>query len=197
MDENQKKQPMNDVTKFRNIVRECIAEIKKENDPRERLKESLRSIVRKTLTEISNVTKPEPSTEEKEKVNKGYAKDGNERLDKTNEKQEAELESLIHGIDPKWEVYTDDHNQLIVRAQNLLYVRICPKFENNYDVDAMVKLVDRVRAIALTWEQVKAFVKVNFSDLKKTTKADQLHQKSIDNEYEKASIRNPQAQITM
>jgi hypothetical protein len=141
--------------------------------------------VRKTLNEISNVTKPEPDTEEKETVSKGYNKKGNERVDKTNEKQEAELESLIHGIDPKWEVYTDDHNQLIVRAQNLLYVRICPKFENNYDIDAMVRLVDRVRAIALNWEQVKAFVKANFSDLKKTTNADQLHKKSVDNEYEK------------
>ena len=185
MDYNRKKQHMNEVSKFRSIVKECISEIKKENDPRERLKESLRSIVRKTLNEISNVTKPEQDKEEKEIVSKGYNKKGNERLDKTNEKQEAELESLIHGIDPKWEVYTDDHNQLIVRAQNLLYVRICPKFENNYDVDAMVRLVDRVRAIALNWEQVKAFVKANFSDLKKTTNADQLHKKSIDNEDEK------------
>jgi len=176
---------MNDITKFRNIVRECISEIKRENDPRKRLKESLRNIVKKTINEISNVTKPEPSKDEKETVSKGYRKDGNERLDKTNEKQLSELESLIHGIDPKWEVYTDDHNQLIVRAQNLLYVRICPKFENNYDVDAMVKLVDRVRAIALTWEQVKAFVKANFGDLKKGTNADNLHKKSIDNEYEK------------
>ncbi len=176
---------MNDITKFRNIVRECISEIKKENDPRERLKESLRTIVRKTLNEISNVTKPEPSKDEKEVVSKGYRKDGNERLDKTNEKQLSELESLIHGIDPKWEVYIDDHNQFIVRAQNLLYVRVCPKFENNYDVDAMVKLVERVRAIALTWEQVKAFVKANFGDLKKGTNADNLHKKAIDNEYEK------------
>jgi len=176
---------MNEITKFKTIVRECISEIRKENDPRIRLKESLRNMVRKTLNEISNVANPEPSKEEKEKITKSYSKDGNERLDKTNEKQIDELESLVKGIDSTWSAYIDDHGQYIVRAQNLLYIRICPKFENNYDVDAMVKLVDRVRAIALTWEQVKAFVKANFGDLKKTTKSDGLVKKSVDNEYEK------------
>lgn len=175
-----------EINKFRSIVRECISEIKKEADPRERLKESLRNIVKKTLNEMtSNVTKPDPTTEEKEKISKGYAKNGNERLDKTNEKQLKELETIIHGIDPNWEVYWDDHNQLIVRAQNLLYVRVCQKFEDNYDIDAMVKLVDRVRAIALSWEQVKAFIKANFNDLKNNTNADRLTKKSVDNEYEK------------
>jgi len=176
---------MNEVNKFRNIVRECISEIKKETDPRARLKESLRGMVKNVLNEISNVTKPEPSKEEKEKVSKGFAKDGNERLDKNNEKQQKELETIVHGIDPTWESYWDDHGQLVVRAQNLLYVRIVPKFENNFDIDAMVKLVDRVRAIALSWEQVKAFVKANFSDLKKTTKADDLKKKALDHYDEK------------
>jgi hypothetical protein len=178
---------MNEVKKFRNIIRECISEIKKETmDPRIRLKESLRGIVKNVLTEMSsNVSKPEPTKEEKEKISKGYSKDGNDRLDKTNDKQLKELESIIKGINSDWEVYWDDHGQLIVKAQNLLYVRICQKFENNYDISAMVKLVDRVRAIALTWEQVKSFVKANFSDLEKKTKADQLTKKSLDNYDEK------------
>jgi len=171
---------MNEINKFRNIVRECISEIKKESDPKTRLKESLRNVVKDVLREIANVATPEPTKDEKEKISKGYAKDGNERLDKNNEKLLDELETIVHGIDPKWEAYWDDHGQLIVRAQNLLYVRIVPKFENNYDIDAMVKLVDRVRAIAQTWEQTKAFVKANFSDLKNTTKADQLKQRAMD-----------------
>jgi hypothetical protein len=127
--------------------------------------------------------------EETKTVQKGYNKKGNERLDKGNEKLLDELETIIHGINPKWEAYWDDHGQLIVRAQNLLYVRIVPKFENNFDVDAMVKLVDRVRAIAQTWEQVKAFVKANFSDLKDTTKAGQLKQKAMDHLEDKDVIK--------
>jgi len=188
-DRFQEKQQMNELNKFRNIVRECISEVKKESNPKKRLKESLRGMVRNVLKEISNSTEPEPTEDEKETVSKGYSKSGNERLDKTNEKQQKELETIVHGIDPSWEAYWDDHNQLIVRAQNLLYVRIVPKFENNYDVDAMVKLVDRVRAISLTWDQVKSFVKANFGSLKNKTIPDFLHKKSIDNEDDREVIK--------
>jgi len=181
---------MSEATKFRNIVKECISEIKRERNPRIRLKESLRNVVKTVLKEMATTTGlPKPDETEKTKIQKGYNKDGNERLDKDNEKLLAELETIIHGIDSKWEVYWDDHGQLIVRAQNLLYVRICPQFENNYNVDAMVKLVDRVRAIALTWDQVKAFVKANFSALKPETKADGLKQKAMDHLKDREVIK--------
>lgn len=181
---------MSEATKFRNIVKECISEIKRERNPRIRLKESLRNVVKTVLKEMATTTGlSKPDETEKTKIQKGYNKDGNERLDKDNEKLLAELETIIHGIDSKWEAYWDDHGQLIVRAQNLLYVRICPQFENNYNVDAMVKLVDRVRAIALTWDQVKAFVKANFSALKPETKADGLKQKAMDHLKDREVIK--------
>jgi len=189
-DRYQENSNMKEITKFRNIVKECISEIKRDRDPRIRLKESLRGMVKNVLQEMATSTnEPEPDAEEKTKIQKGYEKNGNERLDKDNDKLQTELETIVHGIDSNWDVYWDDHGQLIVRAQNLLYVRICPKFENNYDVDAMVKLVDRVRAIALTWEQVKAFVKANFSDLKNTTKADSLKQKAMDHLEDREVIK--------
>jgi hypothetical protein len=181
---------MSEATKFRNIVKECISEIKRERNPRIRLKESLRNVVKTVLKEMATTTGlPKPDETEKTKIQKGYNKDGNERLDKDNEKLQSELETIVHGIDSKWEVYWDDHGQLIVRAQNLLYVRICPQFENNFNVDAMVKLVDRVRAIALTWDQVKAFVKANFSALKPETKADSLKQKAMDHLKDREVIK--------
>jgi len=182
---------MNEATKFRNMVKECISEIKKERDPRIRLKESLRKVVKNVLQEMATVPKPEPDKDEKETISKGYNKKGNERSDKTNDKLLDELETIVHGIDPSWEAYWDDHGQLIARAQNLLYVRIAPKFENNFDVDAMVRLVDRVRAIALTWEQVKSFIKANFGDLKshKKTKADDLRDKALDQTNDKEVIK--------
>lgn len=165
--------------KFKSLVRECIAEVKAENDPRIRLKESLRKVVRNVLTEISSGTKPAPDKDDIEKVQKGYAKGGNERLDKVNEKLQKELETLVHGINSDWEVYWDDRNDLNVDAKNLLRVRITQKFENNFDIDAMVKLVDRIRVIAVTWEQVKDFVKANFSNLVNKTNADQLKDRSM------------------
>lgn len=165
--------------KFQSLVRECLAEVKVELDPRTRLKESLRKVVRNVLNEISTGTKPEPDKAEKEKVQKGFAKDGNERLDKVNEKLQKELETLVHGINSDWAVYWDDRKDLNVDAKNLLRVRITPKFENNFDIDAMVKLCDRIRVIAVTWEQVKDFVKVNFSNLVNKTNADQLKDRSM------------------
>lgn len=178
---------MNELVKFKKIVKECVDRHNKEKDPRFKLKESLRGIVKNILKEIATTVPNELDKDETEVIDKQYNKDGNDRLDKTNDKQQKELETIVHGIDPTWDCYWDDHNQLIVRAQNLLYVRVCQKFENNYDVDAMVKLVDRVRAIALTWEQVKKFIKANFGDLKNETKADSLKKKALDH-YEDRDV---------
>ncbi len=177
------------VLNFRKLIKECLEEVHQEQSGRSQLKESLRKVVKDVLKEIATIKTPEPDDAEKEKVLKGYAKDGNEREDQSNDKKLEELETIVHGIDPTWKAYLDDNNQYIVRAHNLLYMRIVPKFENNYDIDAMVKLVDRIRVIALTWDQVKNFVKANFKDLKgKTNKtiADKLHDKSIDNEKQKS-----------
>lgn len=175
--------------KFQSLVKQCILEIKQEADPRYRLKESLRGVIKQVLKEISSGTKPEADKDEKEKVNKGYAKSGNERLDKANQKLQKELETIVHGINADWDVYWDDRDDLVVLANNLLCVRITPKFENNFDIDAMVKLVDRVRVIAVTWEQVKDFVKANFSDLVKTTKADDAKTKALDHKEDREIIK--------
>lgn len=180
---------MNEINKFRNIIRECISEIKQENNPRIRLKESLRNVVKSVLNEMTSRNVPEQTKEEKETSDKMYFKDPNPRLSKSNIKQQKELETIVQGIDPSWEAYWDDHQQLIVKAQNLLYVRICQRFENNYDVDAMVKLVDRIRAIALTWEQVKSFVKANFNDLKNKTIPDTKRDMAIDNYKDQEIIK--------
>jgi hypothetical protein len=181
---------MNELNKLRGIIKECIAEVKAEvvqQNPRNRLKEALRGVVKNVIREIAvNNGKPELNKEEKEAVDKQYYKKGNVRLDKTNIKQQEELDKIVKDIDPTFEAYWDDHVQLIVKAQNMLYIRVTQRFENSYDVDAMVKLVDRIRAINLTWEQVKDFVKVNFKGLEAedSTIADRKHTMSVDNEDE-------------
>jgi hypothetical protein len=182
---------MNNVNKFKKLVKEAIAEVRKENDPKEKLKESLRPLIKSVLKEISNITTPEPDKEEKEKVQKGYAKDGNQRNENTNHEMKEQLNKIVKELNSDWQAFWDDHNQLIVSANNLLYVRIVPKFENNFDIDAMVKLVDRVRVIGVTWEQVKDFVKANFKSLssKENNKTipDKLKQRSLDH-YEDRDV---------
>src|SRR5579862_753116 len=74
-DRFQENKNMDEIKKFRNIIRECLSEIRQENDPRERLKESLRSLVKRTLTEMAATTaKPEPDKEETETRSKQYNK---------------------------------------------------------------------------------------------------------------------------
>jgi len=180
---------------LRDLIKECREEIKKET-PRERLKESLRPLVKKMLGEIATVKIKDIDDEksEKEKIQKGYdfARQGlykkggsTQRLDITNKEKEEELSKLVKGIDDEWEVYWDDHLELNVDAKNCGRIRITPKFENNFDIDFMWKLVDRIRAIALTWEQVKEFVKANLKELKgeegNKTKADKSNEKALAN----------------
>jgi hypothetical protein len=183
--------------KFSKLVQECMSELKSQKSPRQKLKESLRPMIQQVLSEIANVkTKGiDDDKDEVEKVRKGfikkpvYEKDPSARLDIDNDEKLAELEKIVKGINGEWETYWDDYGQMIVRAQNLLYVRIVPKFENNFDIDAYVKLVDRIRAIALNWEQVKDFVKENFKDVGKNpegnkTKADKAWEKSMANKVD-------------
>jgi hypothetical protein len=178
---------------FKDLIAECIAEVKSENEvltnPRVRLKESLRGIVKTVLNEMAANVETKPDKEEKEKISKGFNKKGNERLDKNNSKLKDELETIVHGINKDWQVYWDDNNELNVNARSLLHVRIKEKFENNFDIDAMVKLSDRVRAIALTWDQVKDFVKANFSSLTNTTKADDAKTKAMDHLKDREVIK--------
>jgi hypothetical protein len=180
------------IESFRNLIKECLVEVSQETNKKSHLKESLRKVVKDVLNEISNVTTPEPESSEKEKVQKGFAKNGNEREDISNDEKVEEIESIVHGFDPTWKAYMDDHGQIVVRAHNMLYIRIVQKFENNYDVDAMVKLVDRVRAIGLDWDQVKAFVKVNFKDLKtkagNKTVPDKMKDRSLDHYKDRDQI---------
>lgn len=184
---------------FQRLVHEALLEIKEEKkDPRERLKESLRPMVEQVLSEIANIkTKGlDDDEDEVKRVSKGFRKDplyykngSPERLNITNLEKKSEIRKIVDDINKEWDVYWDDHNELIINAQNLLKVRITPKFENNFDIDAMVKLVDRIRAIALTWEQVKEFVKVNFKEIGKApdgdkTKADKAWEKSMANKVD-------------
>jgi hypothetical protein len=188
-DRIQENTKMKKSNQLKSLIQECIREIKQENDPKAKLKASLRGVVREVIKEF--VTRPTGKTVEKdeaEKENKQYSKDGNERLDKANAKLQKELETLVHAINSDWEVYWDDNRQLVVQANNLVSVRIIPKFENNFDIEIMVKLVDRVKVVAVTWEQAKATIKATLTDMGDETSADVAKDKSDENE--KGSEKN-------
>jgi len=142
------------------------------------LKESLKKMVKNVLSEIMSVPH-EPTKEEKEVVDKQYNKKGNEKLEKTRIELGKELAKIVHDINKDFRVYWDDHNDLNIDAKALFRIRISQKAENNFDVEAMINLDDRIKAVALTWEQVKAMVKENFKDVE-DIKVNQAKKKAMD-----------------
>lgn len=169
---------------FKKLIRTTLAEMRKPSKE-QRLKESLRNLVGEVINEIANVAAPEPDEDETEKINKQFAKDGNERVDDSNKDLLEDLQKTVKAIDEEWDVYVDDKKDFVIDAKDYLRVRIVQKFENNFDIDAMVKMQDRIRAIALTWEQVKAFVKANFNKELKA-KVDDLKDKAMDHLKDKS-----------
>jgi len=174
---------------LKNLVKETLTEMKAEKTAdrpakKQRIRESLKSVIGQILKEyIASVNKPKKSKDDIEKERKGYAKDGNVHLDKTNEQLKDEMEKISNDIDKSIEVKWDDHGDLVVDAKELFKVRIHPMWDNNFYIESWPRLQDRVVAVGLDWEQVKNFVKANFkhdSEDIENTKVDQAKNKAMD-----------------
>ena len=164
---------------FKDLVRTCLQEVKEEKAKKEQIREALKKYVRKVLNEvISGPSAQEPDEEEVEKINKGYAKDGNQPATEAQDEQVQQLTRLVHGINADFNVYRDTkpgggytsgkRNFIIIDAGDLFSVRIKERWENNFDIEAFVREQDRVIAIGLNWAQLKAFIKANFGEVAKT-----------------------------
>lgn len=172
------------------LVKECITEKKIEKQKaKQHLKEILSKSIKRVLIEMnSSVPNETKDVEETEKVQKQYNKKGNETIDKPNEKLVDELERLVRGINEKFSVSLDDNDDFYVDARELGKIRICPRWENNFDIEFYTKMQDRVRVIGATWDQAKNFVKANLKvDTK--TKTQTAYKKSIDNIKDREEIK--------
>jgi hypothetical protein len=186
---------------FKDMVRSCLSEVKQERSQKERLRTVLKSYVREVLKEvISGPVPPKQDKDETEKINKGFDKQGNVPAKETQDQQLEQLTKLVHGINASFNVYRDTkspgedvHNKrnfLIVDAGNILSVRIKERWENNYDLEAFVHESDRIIAISLNWEQVKAFIKANFSEASKKY-TDVTKKKAMDHLEDKTGKADP------
>lgn len=115
---------------------------------------NLKSIIRKLILEAKLEKRKEDS--EKESKNKKT----------TSLELEKSLITIAKKINKNIVVKIDDHGDVRVDLDGKFYVRIRPNFNNNFDVEAYRNLSDRIYAISQTFEQVKEFVKVNFSSEK-------------------------------
>jgi len=121
-----------------------------------------------------------------DKKNKTFASDPNTRDNKNKEQLLADLIKTAGATDESISVVWDDHDDLMVSARDLKYIRISPRWTDYYVIEMMTRNDDRVWATGLNWEQVKEFVKTNLKELNKQPS-------SVEKAYDK-SYRNREDQ---
>ena len=72
--------------------------------------------------------------------------------------------TLVKGINDDFTAEWDDHDDISIIVKDLFKIRIIPKWENNYCIEAFTRNEDRIYITGQNWDQVKEFVKVNLKD---------------------------------
>ena len=72
-----------------------------------------------------------------------------------------DITKVVKAIDSSFVTVWDDHDDISISGRDLFRIRIIPKWENNFCIEAMIRNEDRIYVTGQTWEQVKEFVKAN------------------------------------
>ncbi len=103
-----------------------------------------------------------------------------ERDDKSKDELVDDLTKLVQGIDSTYVVNLDDHDDISINnAGDIFRIRVIPKWENNYCIEAFIHGNDRIYITGQSWKQVKEFVKVNLK--KSETAVDKAMDKVVKN----------------
>jgi hypothetical protein len=160
---------------FKSMVRRILnEEVEKRNYPKERVPEMNGNGVNKN-------GKDKDST-------KTFATDPNSRDRKSKEQLLDDLQKFVKNINDSILVVWDDHDDIMVRARDLAYLRISPNWEDNYRIECMIRNEDRLWFGGLTWAQVKDLVKEKLENL--TTNPTSV-EKAYDKSYRNRKDETP------
>lgn len=120
--------------------------------------------------------------------NKTFSTDSNSKDLKSKESLLDDLSKAVSEFKDMVTVKWDDHDDLMVNARDLKFIRISPRWTDSYVIEMMTRNDDRVWVTGQSWEQVKEFVKLNLKDLNKQPSA-------VEKAYDK-SYRNREDQVT-
>ena len=123
-----------------------------------------------------------------EKKPKTPGSDHNIRDVKSKDDMQADLSAVVSAIDKNISVDWNDHDDLMVNARDLRFIRISPRWEDYYVIEMMTRNEDRIWVAGQTWAQVKEFVKLNLRSLNTQPTA-------VETAYDK-SRRNREDQTT-
>ena len=101
------------------------------------------------------------------------------RDDRSKDELLNDMDKLVKAIDASYMVVWDDHDDISITARDLFRIRILPRWENNYDIEAFTRNEDRVYITGQKWDQVKDFVKANLKEL--GTTVEKAYDKSVQN----------------
>ncbi len=101
------------------------------------------------------------------------------KRDKRNKDEYLEdITKVIKDIDSTFVAVWDDHDDISINnSRDLFRIRIIPKWENNFCIEAFTRNEDRIYVTGQTWEQVKEFVKANLKSSEPATEKalDKVH----------------------
>ena len=161
--------------------------------------ETFRQLIRRVLTEEVEKTSatgtksptrvPEMNGNgvDADRKNKKFGSDANSKDGGSKNQLLEELIKIVAEIDKDSLVQWDDHDDLMINARDLKYIRISPRWEDSFVIEMMTRNEDRIVVTGQSWEQVKQFVKTNLKNLEKQPTA-------VDKAYDK-SYRNREDQI--
>ena len=96
------------------------------------------------------------------------------------------LLKAVKSVDTSATVVWDDHDDIMVNARDMFRVRIIPRWEYTYNIEAFIRNEDRVYVTGQSCEQVAEFLKVNLKNATTNT------QKGYDKSKKNADLKNDQ-----
>ena len=89
----------------------------------------------------------------------------------------ADIAKTVKEIDADIVPVWDDHDDIMISARDMFRIRVIPKWENNFSIEAFTRNEDRIFIVGQNWDQVKQFVKINLKDA--ATQTDKAWDKSV------------------
>ena len=87
-----------------------------------------------------------------------------QRDSRTKDEILQDITKAAKAIDSSIVVVWDDHDDISVSARDMFRVRIIPRWENNYNIETMIRNEDRIYVTNQTLDQVIEFLKINLKN---------------------------------
>lgn len=154
---------------LRKLIRESIKDVLTTKSPADPQREKLKGLIKKVIKEVMQ-TKKDKKTDADDSYDPLDIKD-RVRLEKDRPPGKP-VEEILKTLEKAAKSVSDEavvswinkDFTIEVPGPQSFRIRVMPRWENNFDVEAWIKDNDRIKIIGLTLEQVVDFVKENFSD---------------------------------